>query len=158
MEGLATRRVPNLGPETLAQLEELQAEMVRAASDVDDLTMTSANAEWHQHIYEAAGTTFLFRHIMRLWIPYPWTRLWDSGRREAALKQHEEILVAIRFNNAERAGQLMHDHILFQCQSVAAELLTSMEPSLAPERADRKSPDGRSRVSLRPGSRPWARG
>jgi DNA-binding GntR family transcriptional regulator len=141
MEGLATRlAVPNLEPRAIARLEELQAEMIKAVATADDMTMTRANSEWHQHIYEASGTTFLFRQIMRLWIPYPWTRIWDSGRREAALRQHEEILAAIRFNNAERAGQLMHDHILFQCQSVAADLLASMESSTGSEHEDLRRP------------------
>jgi DNA-binding GntR family transcriptional regulator len=55
-------------------------------------------------------------------MPYPWTRVWDSARREAALVQHAEILAAIRFGDAVRAGELMHDHILFQCQSAASDL------------------------------------
>jgi DNA-binding GntR family transcriptional regulator len=141
LEGLATRlAVLNLGPTAIARLEELQAEMIEAVRTVDDMTMTRANSEWHQHIYEAAGTTFLYRQIMRLWIPYPWTRIWESGRREAALTQHEEILAAIRFNNEERAGQLMHDHILFQCQSVASDLLASLESSMDSKREDRQRP------------------
>lgn len=139
MEGLATRlAVPNLDLEDVARLEELQAEMIEAVRAVDDPAMTRANAEWHRHIYAAAGTTFVFRHIMRLWIPYPWTRLWDSGRREASLAQHEEILAAIRFGDAERAGELMHDHILFQCQSVASDLAAAMESMQTSERAGRR--------------------
>jgi DNA-binding GntR family transcriptional regulator len=123
MEGLATRlAVPNLDAGDVAHLEELQEQMAGAARVTDDATLTRANAEWHRHIYAAAGTTFVFRHIMRLWMPYPWTRVWDSARREAALVQHAEILAAIRFGDAVRAGELMHDHILFQCQSAASDL------------------------------------
>jgi DNA-binding GntR family transcriptional regulator len=127
MEGLATRlAVPNIDAADIACLEELQAEMIEAAATGDDPTMTRANAEWHRHIYAAANTTFVFRHIMRLWIPYPWTRVWDNGRREASIVQHEEILVAIRSGDAERAGELMHDHILYQCQSTAADLAVAL--------------------------------
>jgi DNA-binding GntR family transcriptional regulator len=128
MEGLATRlAVPHLDDRDLGRLEGLQEEMVEAARVTDDASMTRANAEWHRHIYAAAGTTFVFRHIMRLWMPYPWTRVWDNSRREAALVQHEEILAAIRSGQAERAGELMHDHILFQCQSAASGLAAAME-------------------------------
>jgi DNA-binding GntR family transcriptional regulator len=128
MEGLATRlAVPNLDAEDVADLEVLQEEMVEAARVTDDAALTRANAEWHRHIYAAAGTTFVFRHIMRLWMPYPWAHVWDGARREAALVQHEEILAAIRFGNAARAGELMHDHILFQCQSAASDLAAATE-------------------------------
>jgi DNA-binding GntR family transcriptional regulator len=127
MEGLATRlAVPNLDAHDIARLEELQAEMIEAAQIGDDPTMTRANAEWHRHIYAAANTTFVFRHIMRLWIPYPWTRVWDNSRREASITQHEEILAAIRSGDAVGAGALMHDHILYQCQSTAADLAVAL--------------------------------
>ena len=139
MEGLATRlAVPNLDADDIARLEELQREMIDAARATDDAAMTNANAEWHRHIYAAAGTTFVFRHIMRLWIPYPWTRLWDSGRREASLLQHVEIMAAIRFGNAERAGELMHDHILFQCQSVASDLAAAQESAESSRNSGRR--------------------
>lgn len=123
MEGLATRlAVPNLDESDIARLDQLQQQIAEAVARLDDQALTRANADWHRQIYAASGTTFVYRHIMRLWIPYPWTRLWGGGRRESCHGQHEEIMGAIRFGNAERAGDLMHDHIMFQCQSVVDEM------------------------------------
>lgn len=131
MEGLATRlAVPRIDEAEIAALAALQDEMRRAAKEGDDDRMTRANFEWHRRIYASGATAFVFRHVMRLWIPYPWTRLWAPGRREVAIQQHDEIMDAIRAGDAERAGDLMHDHILFQCRSVIDDMAVG-EPGAA---------------------------
>ena len=119
MEGLATRlAVPKLDAAEIARLELLQAQMVDAVPRGDDETMTRANIDWHHRIYAAAQTQFVFRHIVRLWIPYPWTQVWTRERQEMSLHQHDEIMDAIRAGDADLAGRLMHDHILSQCKYV----------------------------------------
>jgi DNA-binding GntR family transcriptional regulator len=123
MEGLATRlAVPNLGEEEVARLSALQAEMEDAVASGDDGALTHANADWHRSIYSAGRTTFVFRHVMRLWIPYPWKTVWVARNREASMRQHAAIMEAVVARDAPRAGELMHEHILSQCRLVIEEM------------------------------------
>ena len=87
--------------------------MVAAAAERDDRTMTQANLDWHYQIYRAAETQFVLRQISRLWIPYGWSNIWHDELRATAIRQHEEIQTAIAARDAELAGQLMHEHILW---------------------------------------------
>jgi DNA-binding GntR family transcriptional regulator len=114
VEGLATElAVPRITADDLRELERLQALMVAAAAAKDDATMTQANLDWHSCIYAAANTQFVLRQIFRLWIPYPWTEVWHDPLRAAAIRQHDEIHAAIVARDADRAGRLMHEHILW---------------------------------------------
>lgn len=123
LEGVATRlAVPRLTSEDVERLDELQERLRAAVTIDDDEAVTIANADWHRTIYAAAGGSFVYQHVMRLWIPYPWTRVWNAQRKQASVAQHDEILAAMREGDAERAGELMHDHILFQCNSVVADM------------------------------------
>lgn len=123
MEGLATRLgVPNLTVADLDELAALQEEMVTAVDEGDDEALTQANAAWHRLIYAAGQTTFVFRHIMRLWIPYPWRTIWGQRTRGQSLRQHAEIMAAIASGDADRAGELMHEHILTSCRAALDEL------------------------------------
>lgn len=123
LEGVATRlAVPHLTNGDVERLAELQEALRAAVAADDDEAVTMANADWHRTIYAAAGSSFVYQHVMRLWIPYPWTRVWNTERKQASIAQHDEVLAAIRAGDADRAGELMHDHILFQCNSVVADL------------------------------------
>jgi DNA-binding GntR family transcriptional regulator len=114
LEGLATElAVPKLTDEDLQELDRLQRIMVAAADERDDRVLTQANLDWHHRIYQAADTQFVLRQIFKLWIPYGWANIWHDELRAAAIRQHDDIRAAIAAHDAERAGQLMHEHILW---------------------------------------------
>jgi DNA-binding GntR family transcriptional regulator len=114
LEGLATElAVPKLTKDDVLELVRLQRVMVEAAAARDDRSMTQANLDWHYQIYRAAETQFVLRHISRLWIPYGWSNIWHHELRATAIRQHEEIHAAIAARDAQLAGQLMYEHILW---------------------------------------------
>jgi DNA-binding GntR family transcriptional regulator len=114
LEGLATTlAVPKIDESDLRELERLQDVMTAAAAARDDRAMTQANLDWHRRIYAAAKTQFVLRQIFRLWIPYGWANIWHEALLAAALRQHAEIYAAIVRRDAQQAGQLMHEHILW---------------------------------------------
>jgi DNA-binding GntR family transcriptional regulator len=114
LEGLATElAVPKLTEDDLQELDRLQRVVVEAAAVSDDRALTQANLDWHNQIYQAADTQFVLRQIFKLWIPYGWANIWHDELRAAAIRQHEEIRSAIAAGDAEMAGQLMHNHILW---------------------------------------------
>ena len=114
LEGLATTlAVPKMDDSDLRELERLQEVMATAAAARDDPAMTQANLDWHRCIYAAAKTQFVQRQIFRLWIPYGWANIWHEALLAAAIRQHAEIYAAIVGRDAQRAGQLMHEHILW---------------------------------------------
>jgi DNA-binding GntR family transcriptional regulator len=114
LEGLATSlAVPKMTDRDLRELERLEAVMIAAVRTRDDAALTQANLDWHHCIYAAAETQFVLRQIFRFWIPYGWADIWHDALRVAALEQHAEIHAAIVARDAQQAGQLMHEHIIW---------------------------------------------
>ena len=114
LEGLATElAIPKLTQDDVAELVRLQSVMVKAAAERDDRSMTQANLDWHYGIYRAAQTQFVLRQISKLWIPYGWSSIWHDDLRATAIRQHADIHTAIDARDAQRAGQLMYEHILW---------------------------------------------
>ena len=123
MEALATRlAVPKLTEQDIARLEALQQAMVRAVEADDDELLTQTNADWHLSLYAVAQTRHVLRYIVQLFKPFYGQGFWWQDSREMTLREHDEILEALRSRNAERAGRLMEEHVQRSHRSIISYL------------------------------------
>ncbi|MFC7550458.1 GntR family transcriptional regulator [Plantactinospora sp. GCM10030261] len=105
---LATRAATASDIEALAATHKTLVDS--AAHGSKDFTAT--NADWHFAIYTMSNTRWLREFIVRLWVRVPWNQIYVApGRCDISVQEHAEILEAMRAGDAERAGQLMSDHV-----------------------------------------------
>lgn len=113
LEGKATEMATRSA--SARQIEDLEAKhqaLVKSLAKGGNKKFTSINADWHFAIYTMSNTRWLREFIVRLWIRVPWNQIYVApGRCEVSIKEHETILEAMRAGDAERAGQLMSDHV-----------------------------------------------
>lgn len=131
MEALATHlAVPKLTDADLAHLEALQLTMIRAVETGDDELLTQTNADWHLSLYAVARTRHVLRYIVQLFKPFYGQGFWRQDSREKTLREHDEILEALRSRNADLAASLMEEHVRRSHRSIISYLRE--QPSGAP--------------------------
>jgi len=115
LETLAVRlAVPRMGEAALQRLRELQESMVKLAQDGEVQAFFEANATFHQFLVESAGNSRLqeiYRLIMSDMGRYRARSLALRGTLAKSVAEHAAILDAVLAGDAERAAQLMADHI-----------------------------------------------
>ena len=97
----------------LAVLEALRAEQARVPPE-DMHRLFDLDHKFHRAIAQAARNKYLAQTLERLFGLS--RRLWyvllpHLGYLPAAVEEHLELVEAIRANDADRAGQIMHDHV-----------------------------------------------
>ncbi len=120
LEGLATKlSAGRLGEEHFQRLDEIVQEMHRAVEARDGEAYQKLNQVFHTTIYEVTPNQVLLRlisnlfdHTERLWAGEPKRRLLfsDDGHLMQSLREHEQILVALRAGDAEAAEALVRTH------------------------------------------------
>lgn len=113
LEAQAARlAVPRLRDDDLAALEELQAEMRDASEQNDVDRLNRANSLWHLRLYGAADNQVLLDVVQHLWRKFMFEVNWMlPGQVELSLRQHHAICAALRARDADRAADLMREHI-----------------------------------------------
>lgn len=109
---LAARR---LSAAEARQLEEKRDQGLRMAADGDAVAYTGANRELHQVVYQAARNPLLAEEILRLRTregAYRLSRFDRPGGMAKSAGEHAHIVAAILSGEAQRAAELMRDHIL----------------------------------------------
>ena len=118
--------VPRLGAVEFAELERIHGQQEAAVREGSGSAMSKTNADWHWAIYEAAGSPTLNDFIRRLWQAFPWRTMWAlPGRSELWLRQHTELMEAIRARDGRRAAELMRVHITSGEEAMLAQLEAS---------------------------------
>lgn len=111
----------------LRQLGEIHADLERYAAANDADRFFEANQAFHDMLQDLAGNRWLRQLIEETRKFIKLTRrdsLNLTGRLRQSLAEHREILAAVQQRNAEKAGQLMHEHIL-SGRAALAKLHTS---------------------------------
>jgi DNA-binding GntR family transcriptional regulator len=124
LEGVAVRQaIPRLTDDIIDRLLVLEKEMRDAFERGDTDQLAGSNARWHSLLYESSQTKYLHEFIMRLWAVFTWDTIWViPGRTEQSIAQHHEIMEALVVRDAEKACQLMQEHILSGKDSVVEHL------------------------------------
>lgn len=122
LEPLATElATPRLTSEQLARLEAYNAEIARLAADGAVESIRRANDDWHQTIYHAAGSPRLYSLITTVLAGSPRDTFTLSGRADLTVREHAQILTALRHRDAGLAATLMEAHILSAIVSFLGE-------------------------------------
>jgi DNA-binding GntR family transcriptional regulator len=95
----------------LAELASLHAQLEACVADRDAFFV--ANEQFHMHLLEVADNRWRnqvvadLRKVMKLNRHHS---LFKQGRLEASLKEHRQIMAALKARNADRVRQLMQQH------------------------------------------------
>ncbi|HKD77092.1 MAG TPA: GntR family transcriptional regulator [Ktedonobacterales bacterium] len=114
LEGEATRlATPSLTADDFDEIAAILTQMRATLRAADYSSIHRLNADWHLAIYRASNNPILIETIMKLWRKFLWESLWSMpSHSQISLDQHEEILLALRARDADRAARLMGMHLL----------------------------------------------
>lgn len=115
LEALAIEwAVERISRKEIARLEEIVELMENYTVKVNFEKVLEANREFHETIYKASKSRFMAQ-ILRSYQDYVQqarrTTVYEAGYLEAILKEHKEILVAVRSRNAGEAIKLTNKHL-----------------------------------------------
>lgn len=115
LETLAIRlAVPRLQDDDMEHLRQLHEEMLEQADQGEVQAFFDANASFHQYLVDCSGNSRLqdiYRLIMTDMGRYRARSLALRGSLAQSVAEHSAILDAVLAGDAERASQLMADHI-----------------------------------------------
>ncbi len=113
LERETLRALPTIDAEAVDRIEEL-GEKVKAAAEVRDfLGMRLCNQDFHFAIFEQSGLDLVVQELRRLWtlaMPYHAVYLYEAEGRARVVREHDEMLDALRAHDNERLVELMEHH------------------------------------------------
>ena len=114
LDGLAAATAAEVAsPRDIAHLRELNRLFARAAEAEDFGEAAIQNRRLHAAISEISGNPFLTRFTkdIQAWVNRVPSILSYPGRAKATIGEHEKIIDAIEARDAERAEQLVREHM-----------------------------------------------
>lgn len=135
MEGYAAElAAQRISHEELAQMERLVQESERVLSK-SEATQTKAvlklNDQFHSLLYQASRSeplVNLIRHLATQYAIYGNITLNHPGERQRSVREHAEILNALRNHDSAAAGQLMRQHVAQALEYILAQVNETQEP------------------------------
>ncbi len=114
LESFAVREATShIDGATLSQLNKINRAITRHIRKGDVDAMIKENERFHLLLYEPCENRKLIELIQNLWSSYPKRIFWAiPGRADRSVKEHKEILAAVRARDADRAQRLVQDHLL----------------------------------------------
>jgi DNA-binding GntR family transcriptional regulator len=130
IEPLATELAAGrLSPEALAEIELCHAALVSSV-EAGGPHNAALNADWHQAIYRAAGSSLVSDFVARLWASVPVEAVWVSARASESLAEHAEINSALRAGKGAKAATLMKHHIAAGADEITARMAALQDARL----------------------------
>jgi DNA-binding GntR family transcriptional regulator len=113
LEGLAVEcAVDRMSQKQVQSVKNAQARLEEAWAAREPKLLVKFNYQFHTGIYRLSGRPRLIKLIDSLWPLFPWDSMWTiPGRGPAIVKEHQDILDAIRDRDAARAHQAMRIHM-----------------------------------------------
>jgi DNA-binding GntR family transcriptional regulator len=134
LEGLAAERAARrMTPDILAELEDHNRGMLRAAEEHRGEDYLSLNEAFHFAVYRAAGSDVILQMLDVIWLrvgPYLRQLLADISMRDAFSGYHEEIIAALARGDAAAAAEAIRADIVGSAEEIAR--LGRAAPALAP--------------------------
>lgn len=99
---------------TLEDLEKIHRSLIISARSAgrSRRRISNFNIAWHWAIYKATGMPLLQQMIEHVWEAFPWRTLWAIPETaSASVEDHEAMMGAIRAGDADRAADLMREHL-----------------------------------------------
>ncbi|WP_277675567.1 GntR family transcriptional regulator [Saccharopolyspora rectivirgula] len=113
LESVVLRELPRLPAEQLRELTELNNRIDEAARVPDILRISELNHEFHFKIFRSSGLHLVVDEIERLWKmteAYRAVYLYDATARRRIVREHRQLISALRRGQRERAVELMDEH------------------------------------------------
>ena len=127
LEGLAARLATKIvNEEEIKELEKYQKQMEYYTNKYDALAFSEMDAEFHELILNICGNNRLIRirkNLSEQAHRYRIRSLSVPGRLKYSLKEHQEIIEALKRKDAEQADRLSQKHI----ENVLANILAHKE-------------------------------
>lgn len=115
LEGLCARLAARrAGPAQIARMEAIHARLEEVAATGDIDLFYDVNQEFHEAVYEASANGFLADQTLRLRnqvAAYRRRVTHRPSRISKTLKEHGEVIAAIRRHDDEAAQKAMRDHV-----------------------------------------------
>ncbi|NIZ12777.1 GntR family transcriptional regulator [Phaeobacter sp. HF9A] len=111
---LAARRISDAA---LTELAEANRKCQQAVAQKDADSYYLENEHFHRIIYEQSGNGFLAQEAAKLHKrlqPFRRLQLRFRGRMAQSMAEHESIVQALRSGEAERAANVLRDHVAVQ--------------------------------------------
>ena len=123
LESLASRlATPHISQEDIEYLTKKNQEMKSALQRNDPEMLATLNKQFHLKIYAAAKRPHLYKLIADLWDKVSWIRSVFFLAPQIALdslKEHAEIIEAIRKKDGELVGKLMREQKRHSLKAIA---------------------------------------
>lgn len=116
LEGYAARlAVLHINDLQIRALESIIDEMKQALANKDTETFNLNNLKFHRYIYQIPPYPMLYEMIIKVWDGGKWTRsvfAISPKRMEKSIKEHTEILKAIKEKDEDKVEKLVREHRL----------------------------------------------
>jgi DNA-binding GntR family transcriptional regulator len=113
LEAIALRELPRLSTAQIIELTELNERIAEAVEAVDVLRITELNHDFHFVIFRASGLNLIVDEIERIWKlteAYRSVYLYDESARRRIVREHRQLINALRRGQTERAVAIMDSH------------------------------------------------
>ncbi|MDA3645380.1 GntR family transcriptional regulator [Saccharopolyspora indica] len=113
LEAIVLRELPRLSTAQIIELSELNEQIAKAADEVDVLRITELNHDFHFVIFRASGLRLIVDEIERIWKiteAYRTVYLYDESARRRIVREHRQLINALRRGQTERAVRIMDSH------------------------------------------------
>ncbi|MDA3629462.1 GntR family transcriptional regulator [Saccharopolyspora oryzae] len=113
LEAVVLRELPRLSAAQIVELGELNDQIAQAADEVDVLRMTELNHDFHFVIFRASGLRLVVDEIERIWKmteAYRSVYLYDEAARRRIVREHRQLINALRRGHTEKAIAIMDSH------------------------------------------------
>ncbi|MEV0702889.1 GntR family transcriptional regulator [Saccharopolyspora sp. NPDC050389] len=113
LEAIALRELPRLSTAQIIELTEINERIADAAEAVDVLRIIELNHDFHFVIFRSSGLNLVVDEIERIWKmteAYRAVYLYDESARRRIVREHRQLINALRRGQTERAIAIMDSH------------------------------------------------
>lgn len=113
LEAIVLRDLPRLSTAQIIELTELNERIAEASKAVDVLRITELNHDFHFVIFRSSGLNLIVNEIERIWKiteAYRSVYLYDESARRQIIREHRQLISALRRGQTEKAVAIMDSH------------------------------------------------
>ncbi|MEU6267093.1 GntR family transcriptional regulator [Saccharopolyspora shandongensis] len=113
LEAVVLRELPRLSTAQIIELTEINERIEEAAEAVDVLRIIELNHDFHFVIFRSSGLNLIVDEIERIWKmteAYRAVYIYDESARRRIVREHRQLINALRRGQTERAITIMDSH------------------------------------------------
>lgn len=125
LEAAVLRELPRPGSDLLAELTGLNERIAEAGEARDILRTVELNHEFHFALFRSSGLHLIVDELERIWKmteAYRSVYVYDEAARKRIVREHRQLISALRRGDTDRAVRIMDDHRAATQQQLGPEL------------------------------------